>query len=236
MIIGINHGLRWAATIRLGNGLFDPREYPAPTQIAAKFVARRHFMPVAQPDDFRVQLGNAQIARIRAEIGARNAALVQNANCDLWQRVHKVTSHLVDRVSASVKSGRFAGSGLYGRLRPRGRPRSQALPRTPQERGFRPFGFRSLTRRWRQRSQPPKPGAVPASAPCPASCPPKLSPADLPACHAGPDRFKEAVPPNFACRRSAQGARVTLHDGRQNRCPPPRFGAPSASLIRSGPA
>lgn len=82
------------------NGLFDPRDYPAPTHIAAKFAVRRHFMPVAQPDDFRVRLGDAQVARIRAEIEARNAELIQNANRDLWQRIHEVTTRLVDRLSA----------------------------------------------------------------------------------------------------------------------------------------
>ena len=61
---------------------------------------RRHFLPVAQPDDFRVRLGDAQVARIRAEIEARNAELVENANRDLWQRVQAVTSRLIERLSA----------------------------------------------------------------------------------------------------------------------------------------
>jgi hypothetical protein len=82
------------------NGLFDPRDYPTAAQIDRKFAVRRHFMPVAQPDDFRVQLDGAQVARIRAEIEVRNAELVANANRDLWQRVQEVTSRLVDRLSA----------------------------------------------------------------------------------------------------------------------------------------
>ena len=82
------------------NGLFDPRDYPAPAQINGKFAVRRHVLPVAQPDDFRVQLDDAQVARIRAEIEARNAELVANANRDLWQRVQEVTSRLVERLSA----------------------------------------------------------------------------------------------------------------------------------------
>ena len=61
---------------------------------------RRAFMPVAQPDDFRVRLGDAHVAQIRAEIEARNAELVANANRDLWQRVQEVTSRLVERLSA----------------------------------------------------------------------------------------------------------------------------------------
>jgi len=82
------------------NGLFDPKDYPAPARIGEKFGVRRHFMPVAQPDDFRVRLGDAQVARIRAEIEARNAELVENANRDLWQRLHEVTGRLVERLSA----------------------------------------------------------------------------------------------------------------------------------------
>ena len=82
------------------NGLFDPRDYPAPARIGDKFAVRRHFLPVAQPDDFRVRLGDAQVVRIRAEIEARNAELVANANRDLWQRVQAVTSRLIERLSA----------------------------------------------------------------------------------------------------------------------------------------
>jgi hypothetical protein len=91
------------------NGLFDPRDYPTAAQINRKFAVRRHFMPVAQPDDFRVQLDGAQVARIRAEIEARNAELVANANRDLWQRVQEVTSRLVDRLSAFQVDPRTGG-------------------------------------------------------------------------------------------------------------------------------
>ena len=82
------------------NGLFDPKDYPAPARINAKFGVRRAFVPVAQPDDFRVRLGDAEVARIKAEIEARNAELVANANRDLWQRVQEVTNRLVERLSA----------------------------------------------------------------------------------------------------------------------------------------
>jgi hypothetical protein len=82
------------------NGLFDPQDYPAPGCIAGKFAVRRHFLPVAQADDFRVQLGDAQVARIRAEIEARSADLVATAIRELFQRVQAVTSRLVERLSA----------------------------------------------------------------------------------------------------------------------------------------
>ena len=82
------------------NGLFDPRDYPTPARVAGKFGVRRAFMPVAQPDDFRVRLGDAQVARIRAQIEARTAELVETANRDLWRRVQEVTSRLVERLGA----------------------------------------------------------------------------------------------------------------------------------------
>jgi hypothetical protein len=82
------------------NGLFDPRDYPAPDQIAEKFGVSRHFLPVAQSDDFRVSLGDVHVAQIKAEIEARNAELVSAANRDLWQRIHDVTARLVERLSA----------------------------------------------------------------------------------------------------------------------------------------
>jgi hypothetical protein len=82
------------------NGLFNPADYPAPARIGQKFAVRRHFLPVAQPDDFRVRLGDAEVAQIRAEIEARNAELVASANRELWQRVQDVTSRLVERLSA----------------------------------------------------------------------------------------------------------------------------------------
>jgi hypothetical protein len=68
---------------------------------------------VAQPDDFRVRLGEAEVAHIRAEIEARNAELVADANRDLWQRVQAVTRRLVERLSAFAVE---PGSGI--RLHP----------------------------------------------------------------------------------------------------------------------
>jgi hypothetical protein len=82
------------------NGLFDPLDYPAPDRISQKFAVRRHVLPVAQPEDFRVRLGDGEVARIRAEIETRTADLVANANRDLWQRVQDVTLRLVERLSA----------------------------------------------------------------------------------------------------------------------------------------
>ena len=64
-------------------------------------------MPVAKADDFRVRLGDAEMARIRAEIEARTAEL-GNANRDLWQRVQEVTSRLVERLSAFEVDPRMA--------------------------------------------------------------------------------------------------------------------------------
>jgi hypothetical protein len=82
------------------NGLFNARDYPEPAQIGGKFAVRRHFLPVAQPDDFRVRLGDAEVARLRAEIAARNADLMANAQRELCQRVQDVVGHLVERLSA----------------------------------------------------------------------------------------------------------------------------------------
>ena len=91
------------------NGLFNPRDYPTASQISGKFAVRRHFMPVAQAEDFRVQLDDAQVARIRAEIEARNSELVANANRDLWQRVQEVTGRMVERLSAFQVDPRTGG-------------------------------------------------------------------------------------------------------------------------------
>jgi hypothetical protein len=89
-----------AAARKALNGLFDPEDYPTAEQIAEKFSVRRHFLPVAQSDDFRVSLGDIHVAQIKAEIEARNAELVSAANRELWQRVHDVTAKLVERLSA----------------------------------------------------------------------------------------------------------------------------------------
>ena len=81
-------------------GLFNPRDYPAPDRIAGKFGVRRDFLPVAQPDDFRVRIGDAEVSRIRAEIEARNDELVMTARRELWQRVQEVTAKLAARLDA----------------------------------------------------------------------------------------------------------------------------------------
>ena len=82
------------------NGLFDPADYPSPSEIGGKFTMQVDVDPMPSADDFRVSLSEDENARIRESIQTRLDDAVQNAVNEVWHRVHDLVAHMVERLRA----------------------------------------------------------------------------------------------------------------------------------------
>jgi hypothetical protein len=87
------------ARVRL-NGLFRDEDYPTLRQLEQKFGFDIAVVPMPDAADFRVDLGTAETARIKADIQASVDATVHNAMKEVWSRVHDAISHMAERLKA----------------------------------------------------------------------------------------------------------------------------------------
>ena len=92
-------------------GLFSFSDYPSHDEIAGKFQMECAFSPMPSGNDFRVTLGDEEVARLRAEIEQRVRSATEDAMSDLWTRVHEAVARMsrnlnnynVDPVSGKVQ-------------------------------------------------------------------------------------------------------------------------------------
>jgi len=99
-LVGAYPALVQQAQLRL-NGMFRPEDYPPADQIRSRYTWDMSVDPIPAADDFRVQLSDAEVDRIRREIGARTESAVSEAMRDAWQRLYDAVSHIVSRLSDS---------------------------------------------------------------------------------------------------------------------------------------
>ena len=85
------------ARIRL-NGMFNAKDYPRADQITNAFKFSVDVSPLPEAADFRVSIGDAEAARIRADIQARNDAAHAAGDRDLWNRLHTAVSHVAEKL------------------------------------------------------------------------------------------------------------------------------------------
>lgn len=78
------------------NGLFKAEDYPSEKEMRSKFSLGFNVCPVPTASDFRVDLGDAETARVRAEIQAATDATVKTAMSDAFDRVRKVIAHMAE--------------------------------------------------------------------------------------------------------------------------------------------
>ena len=81
------------------NGLFDPNEYPSLDKVDSKFFFGYSFFPLPMADDFRVKLRNGEEDSIKRSIEANLEQTLETAATDVYQRVQKVVSHVVEGLS-----------------------------------------------------------------------------------------------------------------------------------------
>lgn len=76
------------------NGLFNPSDYPHPSTIERKFYFQISFFPMPTTKDFRVDLGENELLRIKEETEERINDCLQEGVRELWKRVYKVVEHV----------------------------------------------------------------------------------------------------------------------------------------------
>lgn len=76
------------------NGLFNEADYPDQSKIASKYGFEVDIMPMPEAADFRVDLADEELFRIRADIGAKVQSATDKAMTDLWDRLYQAVSHM----------------------------------------------------------------------------------------------------------------------------------------------
>lgn len=87
------------ARMRLGT-LYGPRDYPDSTELRQKFGVEMDILPVPTANDFRVDVAESEINRIRREISESVALRQRKAMEDAWERVRDVVTTIHLRLSA----------------------------------------------------------------------------------------------------------------------------------------
>ncbi len=83
------------------NGMFKITDYPSRSEITEKFSFRTSFFPV--PDaDFRVQLGDAEVDKLREALGAELNNRLTDAVKGIWERIGEQLRHMRERLSDST--------------------------------------------------------------------------------------------------------------------------------------
>ncbi len=84
---------------RLGS-LFNREDYPPPVVIRHKFRMEVVLLPMPDESDFRVDLNDAEIAKIRDDVAKTIESRITAASQDLWQRLYTTVKHLHERLVA----------------------------------------------------------------------------------------------------------------------------------------
>lgn len=79
--------------------LYDPSDYPQGRELERLFRFDIRFMPIADERDWRIDVGDAQRAKLEADIRSRLAEVEQTAMAEAWERVHDVVSKTVERLA-----------------------------------------------------------------------------------------------------------------------------------------
>lgn len=74
------------AEFRMGH-LFNPADYPSPEAIKRKFYVHLEVDAVTEAGDFRVQLDEANLTAMRAEITRATEQRIATAMADVWERL-----------------------------------------------------------------------------------------------------------------------------------------------------
>lgn len=97
--------------------LFNANDYPKTSRIAAKFAWRLEYMPIPTASDFRVDIGQATVDRIKAGIERRVNESAANAVRDVFERVYEKVAAMVEKLGQYVPADGSPGSKTQGIFR-----------------------------------------------------------------------------------------------------------------------
>lgn len=80
------------------NDMFDPADYPEPAEIASHFGIKIDLEPLPDAGDFRVDLVQEEVDKIREQIAEQQNEMANQAMRDLWNRTYKVVQNMAERL------------------------------------------------------------------------------------------------------------------------------------------
>ena len=86
------------SSFRMGE-LFNPEDYPAPSELEHKFYVNLEIDGITEPNDFRVNVGDDEVAKIREKMEETINSRISAAMQDVWLRLIDVTQHYVERMA-----------------------------------------------------------------------------------------------------------------------------------------
>lgn len=87
-----------AAERSLGD-LFNPADYPSIDEVRSKFGFRLVFSPVAESGDFRIDVGNSELAELRAQYESAYESRVHEAMQTAWDKLHDVLTTMSEKLT-----------------------------------------------------------------------------------------------------------------------------------------
>lgn len=87
-----------AAPQHLGD-LFDPSDYPTVEEVASKFAFRLVFSPVPESNDFRIDVGNSELADLRAQYDNAYESRVNDAMRVAWDKLHDMLTGISEKLT-----------------------------------------------------------------------------------------------------------------------------------------
>lgn len=86
-------------------GLYTEEDYPTVEWLKTRFGIEVLVQPIPSGDDFRVDLGDSEVKRIRKDIEKQAEATIEQAMKEVWGRLHDVVSHAAARLKAYKDDG-----------------------------------------------------------------------------------------------------------------------------------
>lgn len=86
------------AGFRMGE-LFNPNDYPSSRELQRRFYCNLDIDPVSQANDFRVDLNEAEVDRIRKQMEAAMRDRLGTAMADVWHRVATTLGHFAEKMA-----------------------------------------------------------------------------------------------------------------------------------------
>jgi len=86
------------AAMRL-QGMYDPREYPSPEQVRAKFQVKLDVAPVPSSDHLLLNIEENALKELKGEVDGRIQENVKAVTKNLWGRLYQAVSHMAERLA-----------------------------------------------------------------------------------------------------------------------------------------
>ena len=98
------------AQARIGD-LFNLADYPSEATIRSKFAFRLSYMPINDPNDFRVNVGEEQAKILKEHFDGYHNARFNGAMSHMWKRVHKLSLRMSERLRVAEVGEKVSNTG-----------------------------------------------------------------------------------------------------------------------------